>query len=291
MSEVQLYNEDNGLHINITGNISAELADLDTGLFGMKKRELVYHLGSWEGPIALLYDLVQRNEIEIRDIMVSDVIMQFVDIVMSADDIDAEYASEFLVVAAKLISLKSKRLLAQDILTMEDQQEEEAVFQPLEEYALLQQAATNLSFFETHGRIRRDPEYREDDVKLVFKDCQIEKLVEAYARFLLDMEHNPTREIEPKKIYKEIRTVAERFTYINELIAREKEVLFFELFEADFEKLDIINTFLALLELLKRQQIEVVQTEIYGDITIKYKDGRTEILELSPEESKEVGEH
>ncbi|MDR2634844.1 MAG: segregation/condensation protein A, partial [Clostridiales bacterium] len=105
---------------------------------------------------------------------------------------------------------------------------------------------------------------------------------------LADMEFNPTRTPEVKKVYKEVRTVQERFDYINKLIVTEKEISFFSLFESDFTKFDIINTFLAVLELLKRQQITVVQEEIFGDIKIFYKLDRKEIGTLSAEEVKEM---
>ena len=79
-----------------------------------------------------------------------------------------------------------------------------------------------------------------------------------------------------KKINRDRWTVADKISFLTNILKDNREVNFFSLFDGTYSKLEVITVFLAILELLKFQKIEVVQTDKYGDITIRRKENDNE---------------
>ena len=147
--------------------------------------------------------------------------------------------------------------------------EQERFFLKMEEYKLYMEQSEKLREREILNRFYRDPVFAEDDYKVVIKNFDLNKLIAAFSSLLEKREFEETQE-EPKEDRKERFTVAEKIVDLIEYIRAYKVVNFFSLFEPDYTKLEIINTFLALLEILKRQIATAEQSGFCSDITIRY---------------------
>ena len=95
----------------------------------------------------------------------------------------------------------------------------------------------------------------------------LENLLDAFANLLCKVERKQENQ-EPKKIVKDRFTVAEKIISIKNVIREKKHIKFSDLFESDHTKSEMLNIFLALLELLKLQFVKAKQTEIFGEIDI-----------------------
>ena len=155
-------------------------------------------LSNFEGPLDLLLYLVNKAEISIRDIFVSEVTEQFIEYVRSADDLDMEKESEYLGMAATLLEIKSKELLPimqfewdqEDDYFMDEESPQENIFRQLEEYKLFKEASENLKEQETVNIFYKEPDESANDVRIEYTDFNLNNLVKAFSKLLerLDLE-------------------------------------------------------------------------------------------------------
>lgn len=259
-------------------NIEESGSEVVDGEFLFGKPEIVYHLEDFEGPIDLLLTLIKSAKIEIENIFISDVTSQYVEIIKNTpkEELDFEYAGEFITVAAELVYLKSVRTLPRDddeILSEDDPEFERQQFIiKIKEYALLKEQSKRLQEIETINRFYRAPVYTDKDYRVALVNFSLSKLVEAYAGVLASAERRG-QEIIPKKVMKDRFSVHDQMEHIRQLIAIEKEMKFTDLFDEDYDKSDIVTTFLAVLELLKYGRLRATQDEVFGTITIYAVDG------------------
>lgn len=236
-------------------------------------------LSNFEGPLDLLLFLVNRAEIEIKDIFVSEVTEQFISYVENAEDLDIEKESEYLSMAATLLEIKSKSLLPPPIEFDEFEEPydpEELLVQQLEEYKIFKEASQKLKDIETVNRFYKAPEESANDVRIVYKDFNLNGLIKAFTDLMTRADLERRIKHEQKEIPKEVYTVADKVNFIRTTLLEKEKCSFFELFKESAPKIEIITTFQALLELLKLQYLTVEQTDIYGDITINLREDRSE---------------
>ncbi len=240
---------------------------------------LKFKLENFEGPLHLLLALVKAAKVDIEDIFVSDITSQYLELMQQdMSNINMDKATEFVQMAATLLEIKSKALLPKFDEELEDGEEsdEDRIKRQLRELELFKEATNLLKPLETIHRFYREPDYTEDDTRTVIKDFSFEKLLDAFANLLHKVDNTP-KAPEPKQIIRDRFSVAEKLYMISVAIKEKKTLRFFELFEADYTKSEIINTFLALLELLKKQVVSASQDEAFGDIILNLKDGGEEI--------------
>ncbi len=238
-----------------------------------------FKLENFEGPLHLLLALVKAAKVDIEDIFVSDITSQYLELMQQdMSNIDMDKATEFVQMAATLLEIKSKALLPKIDEEFDDGEEsdEDRIKRQLRELELFKEASQLLKPLETIHRFYREPDYTEDDSRTVIKDFSFEKLLDAFAMLLHKVDNTP-KAPEPKQIIRDRFSVAEKLYMISVAIKEKKTLRFFELFEADYTKSEIINTFLALLELLKKQVVSAEQDEAFGDIVLTLKDGGEEI--------------
>ena len=244
-----------------------------------------FKLENFEGPIHLLLALVKAAKVDIEEIFVSDITSQYLALMQQdMSNIDMDKATEFIQMAATLLEIKSKALLPKIDDELEDGEEsdEERIKRQLRELELFKEASGLLKPLETLHRFYREPEYTEDDTRTVIKDFSFEKLLDAFAMLLHKIDNKPKAE-EPKQIVRDRFSVAEKLYMISVAIREKKTMRFFELFEEDYTRSEIINTFLALLELLKKQVISADQSESFGDIVLTLKDSEGDIEDGEPD--------
>ena len=228
----------------------------------------------------MLLFLVNRAEIEIKDIFVSEVTEQFLEYVNNAEDMDIEKESEYLAMAATLLEIKSKALLPQiefeEGFGVEyDEDPRKTLIQQLEEYKIYKEASQHLKEQETIERFYKAPDESASEVRIVYTDFNLDGLVKAFTELLAksDLE---TRLNDQKEIPKDSFTVANQITYIKTIMLERESCSFFELFNKHASKPEIITTFQALLELLKLQYLTVEQNATFDDITITLREDRSE---------------
>ncbi len=267
-------------------NKSAEVLTPDAieGDFVVEKAEIVYHLSDFDGPIPLLYELIKAAKIAIEDIFISEVTSQYVQIIKSTpkEDLDFDYAGEFITMAAELVYLKSVRTLPRDDEPLDEndpEYERQLLINKIKEYALLQEQSVKLREIETINRFYRNPTYTDKDYRVALVNFSLPKLVEAFARVLANEQINRQNVI-PKKVVKDRFSVHEQMEHIRLMISVKKQMKFTDLFEPDFDKSDIVTTFLAMLELLKYGRLRAEQDEVFGEITMYAVEGTDESIEF-----------
>ena len=199
-------------------------------------------LDNFEGPLDLLLHLIKEAKLDIATVKLSAITEQYLEYMEQIPELDMEKASEFIEVAATLIEIKSKKLLPKPEEILPEEEDPEA--------KLLRQ-------------LQEANKYR-----VVLKDMALEGLLDAFSNILAKMLEK-TVEIKEKKIERDRFTVAEKIAAIKDAVLVNEKIKFSELVAEDQTKSEIINIFLALLELLKLQVVRARQTSNFEDIEIE----------------------
>jgi len=225
----------------------------------------------FEGPLDLLLYLVKKDHLNIYDIPISTVTEQYLQYINLMQMLDLNIAGEFLVMAATLMQIKSKMLLPAEEGVAADGEEEdprEELVRRLLEYEKFKEIASDLRQKETDQReIFKRPKTEEgkleEENKGAYFEASIFDLINAFSRALKDV---------PKEVFYEV--VKDKFTMeeathrILHLLLVNSQVRLSELFGQAKNKMEIIVTFLAVLELIKMKEIIALQSELFQEIDI-----------------------
>lgn len=236
--------------------------------------EYRFKLDNFEGPLDLLLHLIKSSKMDIATVRLADITEQYLEYMQDIKSVDMDKASDFITVAATLIEIKSKSVLPveQEELPEEDD-DEKLLLRRLKEYELFKEVGKNLKEIEDINKLYRAPGKETEKVKIVMKDMVLDQLLDAFAKLMAREELKKVAANEqPKKIVKDRFTVAEKIISIRNFAKERKRFEFEELFDDGMTKSELINTFLALLELLKLQTVKVIQGEIFGKIVITAND-------------------
>ena len=236
-----------------------------------KEEFIIYRLDDFEGPLDLLLHLVKEAKIEIKNIFVSNITEQFLSHMEQLETIDMEKAAEFVDVASTLVEIKVKSLSPkmEEFIIEEEEDPKERLIKQLEEYNLFKEAGEKLKQQENIYRFYKQPDPKVSDSRVVLKSMSLGGLLDAFSSMLHKLALQKQAAI-PKTIIKDRFTVAEKIDEIKAIISVKKTMSFFELFESDFTKSEMINTFLALLELLRLRVVTCYQATLFGDIILTY---------------------
>lgn len=244
-------------------------------------------LQGFEGPLDLLLYLIKCNQIEIKDIFVSQVIEQFMAYLKGLPYLDADKASEYLVIAATILSIKAKSLVPDEEEEQSDddggwmdddepEDEKAQLIRALEEYRLIKEETPKLKEMETVGYFYKKPDKGVGKTKIVYTDFTLDKLVQAYREMMLRVESERDERGDVKEIPKDTFTVAEKVQLVREYLKEKESAQFEDLLMRPFNKVEVITTFQALLELLKHQYICVKQASVFDAIRITLNPDRNE---------------
>jgi segregation and condensation protein A len=242
----------------------------------------------FEGPFDLLVFLIENAEMSIYDIKVSEITSQYVHYLEVMQEYNIEVASEFMVLAATLIELKSKMLLPRpkaegDQTLAEDPRNE--LIQKLLEYKKFRMAAEGLERQEElammiHTKPQEDlGQYTKEPDEYI--DLDLTQFVKAFNLFIMKKKkiediHKRYDRIEREKI-----TVEETMRKIKGRFGTKAKLCFSDLFEEDADRYEIVLTFVSVLELIRQKIVNVRQNANFGEIylTLKTKNnagGETE---------------
>lgn len=227
-------------------------------------------LDQFEGPLDLLCHLIDKHEVDIHDIPIALITEQYLTVLYDLHTLNLELASEFLVMAATLLEIKSRMLLPQkeigDAEALWEDPRTELVGR-IVEYRRYKEAALHLQELETRfgQRYYKEPEDldalldRNSDA-LQNLELETDLLVEALKRVLdkLDRIDNH-REVYFKTMRRDPFTVEEKMGWITARLTTHRRILFTALFDEDATRLEVITTFLALLELMRGGKVKVKQ--------------------------------
>lgn len=231
-------------------------------------------LPSYEGPLDLLLDLIQKNEMDIYNIQISLIAQQYLEYLNQMKEMNLEIAGDFLVMAATLLYIKSKMLLP---VTEEDEEEDgpdprALLVEKLLEYQAFKQAASELGFLESErGKVfaRQISDYylQELDPEEAGIDtfsADLYDLMQAFHQVLAKASKEMLHEV-----FEEIVSIEEKMEAIKMRLASEGRFTFASLFQKPWTRNELIATFLAMLEITRLKLVRIVQDKTFGEIMIE----------------------
>jgi len=223
----------------------------------------------FEGPLDLLLHLIKKNEVSISDIPIAAITAQYLATLELMQNLNLDVAGEFLVMAATLIHIKSRMLLpAGDDEPDEDEgiDPREELVRRLLEYQRFKDAAAELEQREllTRDVFVRSTSSAEEAPAPGFREVSLFELLTALRRVIERLPKDDAHEVILEKI-----TLREKMTLILDLLRAGEKVIFEALFSEVKSRMEIIVTFLAMLELVKMRVIRIFQETLNGPIQIE----------------------
>lgn len=227
----------------------------------------------YEGPLDLLYDLITKHKIDIKDISIIEITKQYLAYLDMLEEFDLEIASEFITMASKLLQIKSKYLLYKQRNDEEEEDPRLELMEKLVEYKKFKNATEDLKNNVTYIE---DVFYRKKEEVIIEEKLDLESIsLDAIVKILphiLSVKKDELEEVKDDKLNKIVRTriisVEEKMHYVRNIIKEKEDIRFTSLIN-DYEKDEIIATFLSVLELIKSNEVIVVQDLFFDDILIK----------------------
>ncbi|MBQ9027375.1 MAG: segregation/condensation protein A [Lachnospiraceae bacterium] len=234
----------------------------------------------FEGPMDLLMHLIEKNKIDIYDIPIVTITDQYLDYVHQMEHNDMNVTSEFLVMAATLLDIKSRMLLPRE--ENEEGEEEDPrdeLVRRLLEYKMYKYMSEELKEKNRHaGMSYFRPQDLPEEVRSYVPPLNYEELigdrtVQSLETVFKDVLKRKKSRVDPirsgfGKIQKEEISVADKELYIRAYLTGHPHADFREMLELENSKEEIIVTFLVILELMKHQKIRITQEEAFGRILI-----------------------
>lgn len=239
------------------------------------------HLEAFEGPFDLLFHLIEKNEIDIYDIPIAQLTEQYIAFLEQAEYKNMDGMSEFLLMAATLIEIKSKLLLPKQKQEQLQQDPREELVNKLLEYKKFkeitedfkkrEETAALVLYKEADKAVEKLKQSNKQDLDLDKFLCGItlDNLYEAFTEVMKRRETKVDRVRSSfKSVERDLYTIDEKIDYIRDLLILRPSVSFYTIFRPKAVKMEIVVTFLALLELIKMKEVSVSQKETFSEILI-----------------------
>ncbi|MDE6851785.1 MAG: segregation/condensation protein A [Lachnospiraceae bacterium] len=250
-------------------------AQVDSSVISVK-------LDAFDGPLDLLLHLIEKNKIDIFDIPIVQITEQYMEIISAMDEKDMDIMSDFLVMAATLLKIKSKMLLPAEVNEEGEEEDPRAeLVERLLEYKTYKYAsyelkdkqmdASRLLFKESSVPEEIADIKDEVDVGQLLSDVTLSKLQDIF-KSVMKKQIDKVDPIRSKfgKIEKESITLEDRMLFIEEYAMLHQQFSFRQLLEEQPSKMLVIVSFLGILELMKVGKLKILQETIFDDIYITY---------------------
>ena len=238
---------------------------MDAGTQGEKQS---FRLGKFEGPLDLLLFLIRKAEINIYDIPIAAITEQYLEYLKYATRVDLENLTEFYLMAATLIWIKSRMLLPVEVdLESELEDPRRELVEKLIEYQKYKKLSELISEKEEEAEwlLERKP----SQIVLPFLDEEVWKSISVWDLFKTF--YSIISSLSSEKtidLYEEV-SINEKITLIHEYLESRGQFLFTDLLTRSRSLLELICSFLAVLEMVKAKMIQVFQNRLFGDILIR----------------------
>lgn len=231
-------------------------------------------INDFEGPMDLLLHLIKKEDVDIREISIEEITKQYLEFINQMEEMNLNVASEYLIMAAELLEIKSSILLPKKEVELDHEEDpRENLINRLIEYKRYKEITGEFKELEENRKnyftksVEDLSSYRSEDEELDLGDVDLDKLLDAFSKFLM-------RKQEEKPLNTKISTkeysVKERSDEIRTILRKKKNVNFEELFEV-YKKDYVVVTFLSILNLARKQELEIKQEDNFDKIYLSYR--------------------
>ncbi len=243
---------------------------------------VLFKLQDFEGPLDLLLYLIEKNKMNIYDIEISSITDQYMTYLDAAKEVELDQMSDFIVMAATLLYIKSRMLLPRHPRANEEPEEDprEELVRKLLEYKKVKYVSEKLSACQGEGyqccfrnqRAQIDIPEVAIDHEVILEDVSLKLLYDTFQQLIRqkewDKKEKQERKIDHHILQRDTYTIQQKSRYIRNLIALDGKTTFFSICTRQMPKIELIVTFMALLELTHKREIKVYQDTVAGDIII-----------------------
>jgi segregation and condensation protein A len=224
-------------------------------------------LEQFEGPLDLLLQLIEKQKLQITEISLAKITDQYLDYIDSSENIASEEVADFLLIASKLIYLKSKYLLPS--LELETDLEADNLEKQLKIYRQYYEASKDIQSLwnrKQHAYIR-NAAYKFAKPTGFTPPPNIDQKIMAE---IFQITLNKIKRVVnlPKIVMAKAISIGEKITHIKDMIKNSSKLKFSQLIKEKKNKTEAIINFLALLELVKQQEVKVAQDKLFSDVDI-----------------------
>ena len=234
------------------------------------------NLKEFQGPLDLLLHLIEQAEVDIKDIFISEITAQYLEYMGQIDTLDT--ASEFITMAATLVYIKSRSLLPKPPKeNTEEEDPADALIRQLREYRAAKETGEKLRSLLDGARgiyAKLPEEFVLPPQEIILEESSVQSLFDAFAELMDKRREEKQREINSQEVMDDRFTIRRQLVKIRDVLRDKVSVPFEELFEDDAPKMEMIVTFMALLDMLMRGEISIKQPRPYEKITITAKELR-----------------
>ena len=228
-------------------------------------------LNNFEGPLDLLLFFIKRDELDIYDIPISYITNEFINYLQMIQQLDLDTVGEFILMASTLMQIKVKMLLPKEYDEKGEEIDPRAdLVAALLEYKRYKEMAEELSISESNARMLAfrsnfdaDEKVNVPELGVLLKNITIYDLMKAFKKAI---------ESVPQKVYHKIElfnvTIEEQINFIQNILISKKEVNFIDLVKGMNDKLRIIVSFIAILEMVKANKIGLKESQNFNDFII-----------------------
>ncbi len=234
--------------------------------------EMDFKLENFEGPLDLLLHFIKESKMDIMNIEIESITNQYMEYIHQNEKMNLDISSEYLVMASELLEIKS-RLLIPSNQENEEEEEEDPRSELVNRLLEYQTYKDITQLLQEKELLRQDiytklPEninhYKEENEELA-SDLSLEDLIDAFRKYYQRKMDN--RPLDTKVTVNEI-SVSSRRHDIKRILKEKKRVSFFELFPV-LSKEYVVSTFLAILEMARKRELQIVQDKLFDDIVVE----------------------
>ena len=230
--------------------------------------EMTLVIDDFEGPLDLLLHLIKEKKMDLINLKIEVIIDEYLSFIDKMEKLNLDIASNYLVMASELIEMKSRLLLPRHDEEEEEEDPKEKLVSRLIEYQKYKDLTSDFKELENERKMiyTRLPEsikeYSESNKMINNSDITLDDLLLAFKKFL---ERKKLEEPLSTKVTKKEMSVEERTISIRKILKKKNRVNFLELFDI-LNREYVVVTFLAILEMAKKNEIRISQDSKYGDI-------------------------
>ncbi len=235
-------------------------------------------IDKFEGPLSLLLKIIEKEELDITSVNLARIADEYLEYIKKSSNILPESMADFLLMATKLLYIKSKALLPY-LFTDEDQEELEDLEEKLKMYKDFVDLSNKIkkiigkkkfSFFRTSIKNNRRWFLSENSF-FPPQNIKVENLKKVFSKILSEIKFTDEK-LEQRTISAEIN-IEERIIFLKNMVIDKIKVNFSRILKESNSKVEIIVNFLAVLELAKQREVVFDQSDLFGEIFVeKYKE-------------------
>jgi segregation and condensation protein A len=234
---------------------------------------LNFHLEHYEGPLDLLLDLIRKQQIDIRDIPIASITAQYLEFLQKAREMDLDINAEFVFMAATLIHIKSRMLLPVDPALRKEGEAEEDPREELVERLLEHERYKNAAEMLQQKRLIEENVWSNPQMKQFVTEMDdpglavdMFDLVKALSQVMERLQSRPIYEISDESV-----SVSDMAAHLRALLretTKDKPLFILQVMEQQRTRRAMICLFLAVLELVKMQAVNILQKDLFGEIAL-----------------------